>query len=141
MSEALVYSLFFGVWIILLIWTQTRHQKQIQKAERQLYKMAQQAGGRDIVVWRESKRAQKSFFIRFVLLYVDVNGVKHKHRVSRRLDGLDRLKDDFFWDKPLQISDLTAEPLNLSSKEQIISEMAAQIKRLQKELDLARREN
>ncbi|MCP4417803.1 MAG: hypothetical protein GY805_14355 [Chloroflexi bacterium] len=90
------------------------------------------------MIWRNDKWGQRGYF-QFSLLYVDASGVKHKHRVSRNFDLWGGLKDDFFWDKPLQIPGSATESSNLRSKEQIISEMDAEIKQLQEKLKMAQK--
>lgn len=140
MSEELFSVLLLGGLIVLLIWGLAKQNNQIQESKQQLRKLVQQIGGREIVIWREQKWGQKGF-IQFVLLYVDANGVKQKHRVTQHYEAWGGLKKEFFWDKPLQQPNTAPQVSTSSSKEQIISEMDAEIKRLQKELRRAREES
>ena len=138
MSEDLFFFLLFGGLIIFVVWIIVKQNDQIQESKQQLHKLVQQAGGSDIVIWRERKWGQNGF-IQFVLLYVDSNGIQQKHRVTQHWEGWGGLSKEFFWDRPLQVPN-TAPPVS-SSKEQIISEMDAEIKRLQEELRRAREES
>lgn len=112
--------------------------EQIQRSrvEAQLIKLIEQTGGSKITV-----HYQRRFGVRGVMYFevnfVDVNGVKQRRQVSRRMGFWSEPQGDFYWDKPL-----TAQTVQnpSQSKEQIISNMDAEIKRLQKELEQARRE-
>ena len=138
MSEELFFVLLLGGLMGVLIWGLAKQTNQIEESKQRLRKLAEQAGGRDVVVWREQKLGQKGF-IQFVLSYVDSNGIKQKHRVTQHWEVWGGLSKEFFWDRPLQLANTA--PRVSSSKEQIISEMDAEIKRLQEELRRTREES
>ncbi len=140
MADELFLLLLMVGAVVLLFWGISRQQNQIEATKEQLRKLAQQAGGRDIVIWREHGWG-KNGYVQFVLLYVDANGVRQKHRIAKHLDGWGALRDDLFWDKPLQLPNIAPLISTSSSKEQIISEMDAEIKRLQEELKRTREES
>ena len=137
MSEELFFVLLLGGLMGVLIWGLAKQTNQIEESKQRLRKLAEQAGGRDIVVWREHKWGQKGFY-EFVVIYVDVNGNKQKHRVTQHWEVWGGLSKEFFWDRPLQL--VNTVPHVSSSKEQIINEMDAEIKHLQEELRRAREE-
>ena len=136
MSEEMFSVFLLGGLMVLLIWGLAKQNNQIQESKQRLRKLVEQVGGRDIVVWREHKWGQKGFY-EFVVIYVDINGNKQKHRVTQHWNRWSGLRKEFYWDKPLQVPNTT--PRVSSSKEQIISEMDAEIKRLQEELQRARK--
>ena len=138
MSEELFFVLLLGGLMGVLIWGLAKQTNQIEESKQRLRKLAEQAGGRDIVVWREHKWGQKGFY-EFVVIYVDVNRNKQKHRVIQHWEVWGGLSKEFFWDRPLQLANTA--PRVSSSKEQIISEMDAEIKRLQEELRRTREES
>ena len=140
MSEELFSFLMIGGLFEILIWSIVKQNKQVQEAKLELRKLVQQAGGQNIVIWRDDKWGQRGF-IHFVLLCEDSFGVKHKHRVTKHWNFWGGFQGEFFWDKPLQLATSTAPISSPSSKEQIISEMDAEIKRLQEELRHARKEH
>jgi len=140
MRAELFSFLLMGGLIVILIWGLAKQNSQIQEAKQQLRKLVQQAGGQNIVIWRDDKWGQRGFF-QFVLLYEDANGIKHKHRVTKHVDLWGGFEEAFFWDKPLQLPGQAALPSPSSSKEQLISEMDAEIKRLQEELRRTREES
>jgi len=137
MSEELFFVLLLGGLMGVLIWGLAKQTNQIEESKQRLRKLAEQAGGRDIVVWREHKWGQKGFY-EFVVIYVDVNRNKQKHRVTQHWEVWGGLSKEFFWDRPLQL--VNTVPHVSSSKEQIINEMDAEIKHLQEELRRAREE-
>ncbi|MCA9898002.1 MAG: hypothetical protein H6654_06475 [Ardenticatenaceae bacterium] len=139
MSAELFSFLLMAGLIVILIWGIAKQNSQIQEAKQQLRKLVQQAGGQNIVIWRDDKWGQRGYF-QFVLLYEDVNGIKHKHRVTKHVDLWGVFEEAFFWDRPLQLPGLAA-PSPSSSKEQLVSEMDAEIKRLQEELRRTREES
>ena len=138
MSEELFFVLLLGGLMGVLIWGLAKQTNQIEESKQRLRKLAEQAGGRDIVVWREHKWGQKGFY-EFVVIYVDVNRNKQKHRVTQHWEVWGGLSKEFFWDRPLQLANTA--PRVSSSKEQIINEMDAEIKRLQEELRRTREES
>ena len=138
MSEELFFVLLLGGLMGVLIWGLAKQTNQIEESKQRLCKLAEQAGGRDVVVWREQKLGQKGFY-EFVVIYVDVNRNKQKHRVTQHWEVWGGLSKEFFWDRPLQLANTA--PRVSSSKEQIISEMDAEIKRLQEELRRTREES
>ena len=140
MSGELFFYLLMGGLLISSIIILFYLKNQIQVAKRQLHKLVQQVGGQDIVIRRDDQWGQRGL-LQFVIWYVGANGVKHKHRVTRHLDIWGGLKGDFFWDKPLQPASSEPETTCINSKEQLISEMDAEIERLQEELRLAHRED
>ena len=137
MSEELFFVLLLGGLMGVLIWGLAKQTNQIEESKQRLRKLAEQAGGRDIVVWREHKWGQKGFY-EFVVIYVDVNRNKQKHRVTQHWEVWGGLSKEFFWDRPLQLANTA--PRVSSSKEQIINQMDAEIKRLQEELRRTREE-
>ena len=108
------------------------------KTIAQLIKIVQQAGGQNISV-QESIRFVTIFTKRgpiyFNVSYIDINGEYQTRQVSKKIDV-----DDFYWDKPVQMPEPSVDGGRLESKEQIISDMDAEIKRLQEELARAKEE-
>jgi hypothetical protein len=139
MNDVLVNVLFFVGFIIFLTWSILHSQSQKQLAKQQIVKLIKQIGGQNIVVehyhvW--NNRGVAHFKVR----YVDANGTRQRHRVTKNSNYWGTFIGDFYWDRPLQMPD-TETPSTVSrSKEQIISEMDAEIKRLQEELGRARQE-
>lgn len=140
MSDALINILLFVGFIIFVVWSIFHSQKQNQKAKQQIVKLIKQIGGQNIII--EPYHVWGTRGVRhYNVWYVDGNGTRQRRRVSWDLDYWGSLKGASYWDKPLQMPNLVTEPANLSAKEQIVSEMDAEIKRLQKELKLARKED
>ena len=51
------------------------------------------------------------------------------------------ITNEFYWEKPLHTHKLATEKTYSRSKEEIISDMDAEIKRLQRELEIAREDS
>ena len=108
--------------------------KQRYEARAELLRLVQQAGGQNIHV-QDSPRFGNIGVLYFDVIYKDINGKYQTRKVARKISMWGwSLMDDFQWDKPLQMSKSSVQEVRLKSKEQIISEKAAEIKRLQEEL-------
>jgi hypothetical protein len=114
--------------------------KQRKEARAELLDIIQQAGGKNIYVQEQRPLGIKRTAL-FDVSYDDINGKHQTHRVSRETNiwGMS-LRSDFHWDRPLQTSELPVQEVSSESKEQIISEMDAEIKRLQEELARTKKE-
>lgn len=55
MSAELFSFLLMGGLMVILIWGIAKQNSQIQEAKQQLRKLVQQAGGQNIVIWRDDK--------------------------------------------------------------------------------------
>ena len=139
MNEGIFPTFLTISLIIYVIWSIFYSQKQKQKAKQQIVKLVQKIGGRHIVVEPHSISGATRV-VTFKVKYIDVNGNKRRHIVSRHTNFWGSLNGDFLWDKPLKIPAPAYEIVNPDSKEQVISEMDAEIKRLQEELRRAREE-
>lgn len=139
MSEGIFPTFLTIASILFVIWNIIHSQKQKQKAKQQIVKRVQKIGGRHIVVEPHSISGATRV-VTFKVKYVDVNGRKRRHIVSRHTNFWGSLIGDFLWDKPLKAPKPVEEIITPDSKEQIISDMDAEIKRLQEELRHAREE-
>jgi hypothetical protein len=140
MNEGIFSALLTVGLIIFVIWSIFYSQKQNQKAKQQVVKLIRRIGGQHIVIEHHHAWGNRGV-IHFKVKYIDADGIRRRHRVSRHLNFWGTLTGDFLWDKPLQMPQPKNEIGKSSSKEQIISEMDAEIKRLQEELRRARIEN
>jgi hypothetical protein len=98
-SALFLLALFLSIpFILYFSWTQR------QEAESQLVKLIKQAGGDEITVQLRSHFGVRGV-LHFDVYYVDINGVRQKRHVVRNIDLWGFLQGDFYWDKPLIMSD------------------------------------
>lgn len=138
--ESFFFSLLGIVVIIGFIGLLIYSEQQFYKIQSELYKLVKQSGAQSINIERKRQFGEKGVY-RFIVSFRDAKGKRQKRLVSRHIGGFGAPAGDFLWDKPLldneQEKQLSAR---LGSKEQIISEMDAEIKRLQEELALIQKE-
>jgi hypothetical protein len=131
----------FIVLIIIIVMHSIEEDK---KEKAKIIKLVQQAGGKDVKIRRPIQVGGGRGGGRvayFDVSYTDVNGERQTRQASKIRDGLGwSLVGDFYWDKPMQMPEPPVEWAQVASKEQIISEKAAEIKRLQEELARAKKE-
>lgn len=111
--------------------------EQIDEANAELVKIIQQTGGSNITL-QKLKRLGTQGVLNFEVNYMDIDGNHQTRQVTRNLNFWGSLTGDFHWDKPLEI---LPDDSQLASKEQIISDMDAEIKRLQVELARKKKES
>jgi len=123
--------IFILGWFILLITIGAYHSQQKDQATTQLVKIIKQAGGERIKVECVQKWGTKGV-VTFTAVY-HLHDVYQYRKVQAELDDWGRFTGTYYWDKPLQPDHLSATSV-ISSKEQIISDMDAEIQRLRQEL-------
>ena len=140
MVDVIFTVLFLVGMVIFLIWSLSYSQKQGKEAQQQIIKLIEQIGGRQIEIKPHYLIGARGIFY-FKVTYVDVDGQRCHHFVSRVVNAWGTLQGDFLWDKPLKTPNIVEGAFTSSSKEQIINDMDAEIKRLQEELRRAREES
>ncbi|MCL4267691.1 MAG: hypothetical protein KJ069_31255 [Anaerolineae bacterium] len=136
------YVTYFFVIVLfaLLIWSLAYQHQEQQKIKDELYKLVRQAGAQNISIERERFIGNRGLYF-FSLTYQDAVGKWQSRQVSRQMGFLGQAQGEFMWDHPLISEPDPQLSSRLSSKEQIISDMDAEIKRLQQELEKSRQEN
>ncbi len=132
--------LFFvvGICFIIGIWVYEYNKKEKLKAE--LYKIVEQSGARNIHIKNGFGDSEHGVYS-FVLTFTDRNGNRQKRHVTRHTTERANGTTDFLWDKPLLAEQDEHTRSRLSNKEQIISDMDAEIRRLRAELENARQDS
>ena len=132
--------LLLAVFIVALTLLAIYITKQNETAKVQITKIVQQAGGSNITIESYPKHGGNRA-LSFKVSYVDINGDLQTRYVITHFDFLGFLTGAHYWDKPLQEQEATVDNTKLTSKEQIISDMDAEIKRLQEELSRTKNES
>ncbi len=138
MSNGFVWFLLIVGFVIFIGISIAYKREQEQIALEQLRKLVTQAGFRIIEISKISK-TEPYGTIHFVLKFKDENDVYQERFAVREINSWGTLKADFYWNEPLQAVESSMVASRLDSKEQIISDMDAEIKRLRKELDEAKK--
>lgn len=133
--EFLITPILCSFMLVVFILGVLYVNEQRDMANTELVKIIQQAGGSNITV-EKLKRPGTQGVLHFVVNYVDIDGEYQTRQVTRSLNFWGSLTGDFHWDKPVKT---TSDNGRLASKEQIISDMDAEIKRLQEELVRAKK--
>jgi hypothetical protein len=133
-----LFAIFTIVFFALGIYVMQHTGNERIQAKAELKKIVQQAGGQNIHV-KDSTRLGTKGSVCFTISYIDINGEHQTRQASKKVD-IWSLVGDFYWDKPIQMSEPSVEEARLDSKEQIIGDMDAEINRLQEELDRAKKE-
>ncbi len=133
-----VFILFVLGMLMIIGYSISHAYDQRQKAIVQLRKLVTQAGYRVIEISTINQYGTQGV-MHFVVKFKDANDSYRVRNVKRDLNTWGSLTGDFYWDKPLKVADTLMMTSRLDSKEQIISDMDAEIKRLRKELDEAKK--
>lgn len=132
------FTIVFVIGLLIAIWVHEHNKKEKLKAE--LYKIVEQSGARNIHIQNGFGDSEHGVYS-FVLTFTDRNGNRQKRHVTRHTTQRVNGTTDFLWDKPLLAEQDEHTHSRLSNKEQIISDMDAEIRRLRAELENARQEN
>lgn len=122
---AIVISISVLVAVVILAIMMSENLK--NKGKEQLIKIVEGTGATDVRV--QSLNGGNNV-IRFTVRYVDVDGMRQIRHVTQDVGPFGELNGDFYWDKPLEV---TRPPLS-PTKEQLVSEMDAEIQRLRRAL-------
>ena len=136
-----------GFWFFIIIlvvicigfWGWMHEQEKKKKMQNELYKIVKQTGATNIHIQNSFGDSEHGVYS-FLVLYTDRTGQRQQRHVTRHTTKRPHGTTDFLWDKPLMVERDEASFARLSSKEQIISDMDAEIQRLRAELEMSQQE-
>ena len=138
--DGFLFVIFVIVMIVIGIWGWMHEQEKKQKLLRELHKIVKQSGANNIHIQNSYGNSEQGVYS-FLVLYTDRTGQRQQRHVTRHTTKRPHGTTDFLWDKPLMAERDEASFARLSSKEQIISDMDAEIQRLRAELEMVQPES
>lgn len=131
------FFVFVGFILVFIILVLLLHNRLRTEAETQIKKLVKQAGGKQITIEESNQFKSRKGIFRFKVTYFDSNRTLQTRYATAIVERLGSSIDVIHWDQPLQAP---VDNTRLESKEQIISDMDAEIKRLQDELARVKKE-
>lgn len=131
------FFLMVGFVLVVIILTMMQHDRVKTEAETRIRKLVKQAGGKQITVEEFNRFISRIDIFRFKVMYIDTNRTLQTRYATVIVERFGFSIDVIHWDQPLQPQ---IDNTRLESKEQIISDMDAEIKRLQAELARMKKE-
>jgi len=134
------FFILFVIFVFLVILLVIIPHRQNEQAKAHLIKIVKQAGGKDIALEQQYKSGTKGTLF-FNIVYVDINEERQTRIVTTYTNIMGFLTGEYYWDKPIQAPESPVDNTRSASKEQVISDMDAEIKRLQEELARVKKES
>lgn len=128
------FFLYIGFIVSIFVLALILDENATLNAKAQIEKLVHQAGGQQIIIKKHTQWGHRNALL-FEVKYIDSRGNYQTREVSAILNSWGFSVDAIHWDNPLQTP---IDNGRLASKEQIISDMDAEIKRLQDELALVK---
>ncbi len=89
---------------------------QREKSKKQLIAIVEQSGGENVIVEYRRQFGKKGV-IYFDVNYIDLNGEKQTRTATQHYNLAGVLSEEFYWNKPLQISESSTKNTTPTTKE------------------------